>query len=351
MRILDKHIIKEFLRYYFPFAFFFIAIFILTDFFTSMAHFKKEVSFFEIGIYYLLQIPFLLVVLSPLSVIISGLFVTSFFSSTNQFQAMQVSGISGKRTLLPLLTTGLVIGFLLLFIDNTVVYKVNHLSYRLKEKIFTGIIEAKVQRNIFVAVPPDYLFYARSLNSQKGIMTDILIYKNSEPPVLICAREAKWKGNFWTLSRGNRYTLLNEDIKEQTFNEKVIPVNKNPGYFTRKYFPPERMNIQELSTYISEYSRGGFKTEDLETELQFKISSPFSNFILMLLALPLGVILKRGGKGASLAVGLLMSFGYFELTAFFKALGKGGVLNPLTTAWLANLLFAIVGTYLIYKME
>jgi len=350
MRILDKYITREFLRYYFPFVFFFIAIFILTDFFTSMGHLKKEANFLQVTFYYILQIPYLLVILSPLSVIISALFVTSSFGSTNQFQAIQISGISGKRAILSLLTAGLIISFSTLFMDNTLVYKMNHLSYQLKEQSFTGIFESKIQRNIFIAVPPEYIFYIRSLNSREGIMSDVLIYKNSSPSVLTCAREGRWKEGVWVLYQGRDY-ILNGEIEERVFNRKILPITKKPDYFTRKYFPPERMNISELTHYIEEYGRGGFNIQDLETELQFKISSPFANFILMLIALPLGIMLKKGGKGASLAVGLLMSFGYYELIAFFKALGKSGVMEPFLAAWLANILFVIAGIYLVHKME
>ncbi|RLE14205.1 hypothetical protein DRJ04_02835 [Candidatus Aerophobetes bacterium] len=349
MKVLDRYITREFLRYYFLFVFFFIAVFILTDFFTSMGNLKKEASIFHVVLYYLLQIPYLFVVLSPISVIISTLFVTSYLGSTNQLHAMLISGISAKRATLPLFTAGLVIGFSLLFIDNTLVYEVNHLSHKIKEKNFMQITETKVQKNIFIAVPPDYIFYVRSLNTEEGLMQDVLIYKNSLPNTLTLARRAKWKRGMWLLEEGREY-ILNRKPKEKPFIKKILPVNKEPRYFTRTYFPPERMSISELTGYIGEYSKSGFNTLDLETELQFKFSSPFANFILMLVTIPLGVIMRRG-RGASLATGLLMSFGYYELMALFKTLGKSGVLDPFFSAWIPNILFIMAGIYLIYKME
>lgn len=349
MRILDRYIAREFLKYYFLFAFFFIAIFVLTDFFTSIHNLKKEAIIFQIILYYILQIPYLFVLLSPLSVIISTLFVTSYFGSTNQFQAMQISGISAKRATLPLFTAGLIIGFSLLFIDNTLVYQANRISHQIKEKNFMQIKKAEIQKNIFIAVPPDYLFYIRSLNTQKGIMQDVLIYKNSSPQTFIIAQKAEWKRKIWVLEKGRDY-ILKKEPEEKSFLKKIIPVDKEPRYFTRTYFPPEKMSVSELTQYIKEYRKSGFDTLDLQTELQFKFSSPFANFILMLVAIPLGIIMRRG-RGASLATGLLMSFGYYQLMALLKTMGRTGAVDPFISAWIPNILFLLIGICLIYKME
>ena len=348
MRILDRYLTREFLKFYFLFALFLVAIFVLTEFFTSMGHLKKEASIFQVTLYYILQIPHLFVLLSPLSVIISTLFATSYFGSTNQLQAMQISGISMKRAALPLFATALIIGFSLLFIDNTVVYEVNKISHTIKEKNFVTVPQTKIHKNIFMTVPPDHMFYIRSLNIEEGLMQGVLIYTNT-PPTLTSAEEAVWEDNVWVLHRGRDY-ILNQEPEEKPFLQKTFPVSKEPRYFIRTYFPPERMSISELTQYIEEYDQSGFDTQDLETELHFKISSPFANFILILVALSLGVMLRRG-RGASLAIGLLMSFGYYELMALFKALGKADVIGPFSSAWIPNTLFLIAGIYLVYKME
>jgi len=349
MRTLDKYITREFLRYYFVFVFFFVAIFILTDFFTSIGNLKKEAVLYQIILYYTLQIPYLFVTLSPISIITSTLFTVSYFTSTNQLQAAQISGISVKRTTLPLFAAGIIIGFSTLFLDNTIVYQANKISHEIKEKNFIQTKEARLQKNVFTAAPPNYIFYIRYLNLQEGMMEDVMIYRDSIPPAFIISKKAKWDGNLWILEKGTEY-ILKEEPEEKTFVEKKVPVSKKPDYFAQTYFPPEKMSISELTRYIREYSKSGFDTSEFETELNFKFSSPFANFILMLVTIPLGVIIKKG-RGASLATGLLMSFGYYQLLALFKTMGKTGIMNPFISAWIPNLLFIIGGIYLLYKME
>lgn len=349
MRILDKYVTKEFLKYYFIFVLLFISIFVLTDFFGSIGTFRQDANIFQIITYYLLQIPYLFVMLSSIAIIISTLFTISYLGSTNQLQAMQVSGVSTKRIILPLFGAGLIIGFSILFLDNTLVYKANQMAHEIKQNNFTEVLEAKVQKNVFVAVPPDYLFYIRYLDVEAGSMEDVLIYKHSAPRSFISAAKNTWQEKLWILEEGREY-ILNHEPRENSFERKVLAIEKEPRYFTRTYFPPEKMSIFELTQYIDEYDKSGFATEDLRTELQFKVSAPFANFILMLVTLPLGIMLKRG-RGANLAVGLLMSFGYYQTMALFKTIGKSGFMAPFFAAWMPTALFIVVGAYLIYKME
>lgn len=350
MRILDKFLSKEYLRLYFVFILFFIAIFLLTDFFTSIHNLKKGAKIWDVIQYYFLQIPYLFNFLSPMAVIVSTLFLITHLTGTHQIQATQIAGISFKRTALPLLTIGLIIGFVVIFADQTLIFKANVTAEKLKQENFLGPPRKKVQKNIFIHVPPSYLFYIRSFNPEAGRMENVFIYEKSTPGTVILAKEGKWTGKEWILYQGMRYRL-NEKMEGIPFAEKTLPLDRKPSYFSRKYFPPEKMNIAELQRYISEYRKSGFKTLDLETELNFKISYPFTNFILLFLGIPVGLVLRKGGRGASFALGLIISFAYYEAMALLKTLGENGIVSPFLAAWAPNLIFLAGGIYLFTRVE
>ena len=350
MRILDKYIAKDYLKLYLIFTLFFISIFLITDFFTSISNLKKEAAVSYVIQFYLLQIPYLFTLLSPLSAIISTLFLITHLGGTHQIQAAQIGGISVKRVVLPLFTIGLIISFSILFLNETLIFKANQRAQELKEENFLGPPKKEVQKNIFIQVPPCYLFYIRSFNPQKGEMENILIYKESSPNSIIIAKKGKWIEEEWIFYQGIEYSL-NEETEGTSFYEKKLPIDKGPAYFSRKYFPPDKMSIRELGKYIDEYEKSGFKTLDLETELNSKLSYPFANFILILLGIPIGLVLKKGGRGTSLALGLIISFGYYQATAFFTTLGKGGFISPFLASWIPSLIFLAGGIYLFTRVE
>jgi len=350
MRIIDKYLCKEYLRLYFIFIFFFSATFLLTDLFQSINILVKQASSFLLVKYYLLQVPYLFALLSPLASIVSVLFIVSYLTETYQIQALQVSGTSIKRTVLPLLIIGIVISFSLFFFNETLTFKANQISQKIKEESFLKITPKKVQRNIFIQVPPHYLLYIRLFYPEKKKMEDIIIYKISSPSSLIICKESKWTGKEWVFFKGTEY-ILKEEWEETFFDKKILPLNKKPAYFVKKYFPFEKMNASELKRYIYEYRESGFDTRDMETEFYSKISYPFANFILLFLGIPLALFLRKGGKGASFALGLIVSFGYYEITALSKSMGEGGTLTPFLAAWIPNILFLTGGIYLFTKRE
>jgi len=349
MKILDKYLGKEYLKLYFIFVLFFIAVFLLVDLFQSMDNLNKEAKILEVIQYYLLQIPFLFSLLSPLGTIVSVLFVIAYLEKTLQIQALQVSGISMRRSFLAILTIGVVLSFSILLLNQTLTFEANKVAQRLKQENFIGRVQKGVQRNIFIHVPPSYLLYIRSFDLEKARMENVLIYKESSPSSLIIAKEGEWNGKRWIFYEGRDYLMNGE--KGTYFDKKILPFSYEPSYFSKKYFPPDKMNIAKLRNYIDEYRKSGFKTLNLETEMNFKFSYPFATFILLFLGIPVGLILKRGGRGASFGLGLIISFAYYEAMVLFKILGREGIVFPLFAAWIPNLIFFAAGVYLFIYLD
>ena len=350
MRILDKYLSREYLKLYFMLIPFFIAFFLLTDIFTSLSRLREGTTILRVIYYYLLEIPYLFSLLSPLGVLMATMLTITHLEATYQIQAAQISGLSVKRIVLPLLTIGLIGSFLILFLDQTLIFRANQTAQRLNQENFLGPPPHDTQKNIFIHVPPHYLFYIRVFDPREGRMENVLIYEKTSPPHILSAEEATWMENGWLLRQGMDYTLGNE-LEGTSFENKLLAIQEEPSYFSKKYFPVEKMNIAELSRQLDEYRRSGLEILDIETELNFKISYPFTNFILIFLGIPIGLLLKKGGKGASFGLSLLIGLGYYETMAFFKILAKSGIMSPYVVAWVPNLIFLGVGIYLYTRVE
>ncbi len=350
MRLLDKYLSRKYLKLYFMLIPFFIIFFLLTDFFGSITNLKEEAKLLAVVQYYLLQIPHLFSLLSPLGVLMGTLLTITHLEGTYQIQAAQISGVAVKRIILPLLTIGIIISFVILFLDQTLVFRANQVAQRLDQENFLGPPPEEIQRNIFIHVPPSYLFYIRAFDPKQSKMENILIYERTSPPHITVAKEASWVKNGWLLEQGMHYTL-GQELEGISFEKRFLPLDKGSDYFSKKYFPPEKMNIAELNRQINEYRKSGLVILDLETELNFKISYPFANFILLFLGIPLGILLRKGGRGASFGLSLIIGFGYYQTMAFSRILAKSGAISPFVVAWLPNFIFLAVGIYLYTLIE
>jgi LPS export ABC transporter permease LptG len=85
-------------------------------------------------------------------------------------------------------------------------------------------------------------------------------------------------------------------------------------------------------------------------ELQTRFSYPAACLVLMLVGVPLGVVSRRGGKSSGLVFTLLLVLLYYVLSYTGIALSRQDKLSPFLGVWMANLLFAAAGTFLLWQM-
>ena len=85
-------------------------------------------------------------------------------------------------------------------------------------------------------------------------------------------------------------------------------------------------------------------------ELHSRFSYPAACLVLMLVGVPLGVISRRGGKSSGFVFTLLLVVVYYVLSYTGIALGRQDKLPAFLAVWLANLLFAVAGVFLLWQM-
>ena len=85
-------------------------------------------------------------------------------------------------------------------------------------------------------------------------------------------------------------------------------------------------------------------------ELHNRFAFPVACLVLMLVGVPLGVASRRGGKSSGFVFTILLVFFYYFLSSTGIALGRQNRLSAFFAVWLANLLFAGAGAFLLWQM-
>ena len=85
-------------------------------------------------------------------------------------------------------------------------------------------------------------------------------------------------------------------------------------------------------------------------ELHTRYAYPTACLVLMLVGVPLGVVSRRGGKSSGIVFTILLVLLYYVLSYTGIALSKQNKLPPFLGVWMANLLFAGVGIFLLWQM-
>jgi len=123
------------------------------------------------------------------------------------------------------------------------------------------------------------------------------------------------------------------------------PAQQNEGHLGRVDTPIYALPMRELLRL----SRGPDGKRFL-IEANKRLSYPAACFVLMLVGVPLGVTSRRGGKSSAWVFTILLVCLYYSLSLFGTALGKQNWISAFAAVWLANILFAAGGLFLLWQM-
>ena len=122
MKIIDRYLIREFLKTMLLALVSFVLLFILVDVFEKLDIFiDAKAKAWMVAFYYLYQIPYILVLTLPVAMLLASMGTISQMSRNYEIVALKSSGISLNRIFMPLLVLGLLVSLLVLGFGETVV--------------------------------------------------------------------------------------------------------------------------------------------------------------------------------------------------------------------------------------
>jgi lipopolysaccharide export system permease protein len=361
MQILDKYIIKNFLLPFFYCLMLFIFLYMIIDLFGHLDEILKHgTPILMLEEYYLSMIPFIMMHTAPVASLIAVIYVISSMNKYDEITAMRAAGISVLRILTPFICVGLGISITIFVVSE----KLLPLSMKNVQFIKERYIEKKDiptkkndLYNIALYGKNDRLIFIKSYSPNKGIIKGITILQqdaNGNVTKKTSIEEGKWTGGAtWTCSSVLIYELDDEGLMKGNplLLEELSLDLENPDDIILKGRDYESMNFKDLAEYIGNFSNAPPDIiRRLKVDMHNKISFPFTSLILIIIGAAFAMKIRKRGKTAAImgiGISLVIGFMYYATMATFLAFGKGGILPPLVSAHLANILFGAMGIILI----
>ena len=351
MRILERYVLIEYLRTFVLALAFFIALVILVRLLDKdIKRFDEEVSYLTAVQIVLFQAPRRIMEVVPLASFLAIFFVLGRKVQNNELAAMQTAGISVYRLLIPILVFMLLACMAFAAFYNLVASPAYHRANQLQKKI-----RLRRSRNVVFKGQHNRLFYIQNLDLENKTIDRMTIYEldqNDEVTRQIFANSATWSPNQWHLSQGyvRRFDGAAE-VAYEPFVTKQIERAEEPGRFAGSNKHLRAMTISELREQIKYKQTAGQVTRREEVKLHHKMAYPFAAFVVILIGAPISIRFGRAGFFAGLLVAFFLVFMYWGISlATLEGLGDNGKLPPIVACWGANVLYAVVGGVLIWKM-
>jgi lipopolysaccharide export system permease protein len=360
---IDKYIVVSFAKIYLFALLCFILIFILIDLFETLDRFiDNRIPASTIISYYYYYTPEIIKLVTPVAVLLATLFTAGSMVNYNEIIALKNTGISLIRFMLPFLSSGIVITSFSMYFNNWVVPEAN------KKKFY---IERNLLRKNITTIGLNKLYFQQSENQfllienfrEQDLTAEqisLQVYSGDNAVTMIKridAKEMKWQDNRWILNEAveRKFTANYEKlIQYQTIPldsvKEIEKITIKPEHIIRKRLKPDEMNYGELEEFISGMIKAGQNTDRQMVDFYSKTAFPFSSIIVIILGIAVSTYSRqRRGLAMQFGICILISFIYLGFSKISHSFGYNGDLNPLFTAWLANLVFAAVGITLLYR--
>lgn len=355
-KILDRYIIKEVM------SFAALAVAALTIMLIMQTLFElmdmlinKRVAWTYIVKLLAYRLPAFLVVTFPMSLLAASELAIGRMSTDGEITAMRAGGISLRRIMIPFLIAALAISILSFVTNDYIVPEANHISQNIIREIVLKKGPPNIRRNVFFRDAENRYFYINRLDEKSMVMQDIMIYEMTREkfPRMITAKKGKWVVDTWKLENGTIYNYDKEGkiTYEMSFTNMDIIVKEDLQKFFKNQRTPQEMSSKELKQQIDILQQAGADTKKFEVDYYIKYSVPFSGLIFVLLGVPLGLRVKRGNKATGVILTVILVLLYYVLLSTTRSMGRGGMLMPFLAAWLPNIIFGILGVFVVFGAE
>ena len=356
LKILDRYIIKEVMSFVaLAVAALTIMLIVRTLFELTDMLINKKVALLYVVQLLFYRLPAFLVLTFPMSLLASSELAIGRLSTDGEITAMRAAGISLRRIVIPFIIAALVISILSFLINDYIVPEANHISQNIIREIVLKKGPSYIRRNVFFRDAENRYFYVNRFDEKNMVMQDIMIYELNRENFsrTITAKKGMWVTDTWKLENG---TIYNYDEKgkityEMSFATMDIIVKEDLEKFFKNQRTPQEMSSKELKQQINILQQAGADTKNLEVDLHMKYSIPFTGLIFVLLGVPLGLQVKRGGKATGIIISIVLVLVYYILLSTTRSFGRGGMLTPVLAAWLPNIIFAILGIIITFRAE
>ena len=359
MKILDRYLIKQFLQTLFFGLLAFTLIFVVIDMMENLDDFlDQNVQTKIILLYYLVFIPEIIKLMTPVAVLFSGLFTTGKMANLNELTSIKSSGVSLYRYMAPFFVITILISIFSVYFGGYVVpaankTKINIEQIYLKKGITFSGSNIFFQDSKTKAV--GISFFDNSSNTANRVTIQEFDPKNFTHIISrIDAQRMKYDsvGKCWVAIQGIQRFFFDNYEKINYFSElRLTNLNFLPGEVDSKQLKPEQMNLKQLKELIGNMQKAGNDPTRIMIEYYSRYAFAMAALVVILFGLPLSANKRKGGLALQFGVNILVTFVYLGFMQISQAFGKNGALDPILTAWLANIVFFAAAVINILRVQ
>jgi len=361
---------------------------------------------------FVLSLPFMLALAIPMSVLVATIMAFGRLASDNEITAFKASGINIYSMMKPVVIAAILVSLFMIYFNDHILPESNYTLKNLLIKISARRPTSELKPGLFTELK-DYNFYYHDKSEETGTYNDIVIYdkSNGKYPRTITAEygyiELYNGGNSLdaTLYNGLIHEISKDDPQDYTtmvfkqykimipdlgigvseahlaqrgdremsssdmkkhiddldvqrqekikdkekYEKQLLALKENPEEGNKQEIDKLKHLINIRNQRIYSLSR---EMSKYQVEVDKKYSIAFACLVFILIGAPIGMMTRTNSVGMGFVVSSLVFVVYYVSLFAGEELADKMIISPFIGMWISNILFTIVGVYLvIYSMR
>lgn len=375
---------------------------------------EKNLDFATIVNIFGLALPFLLALSIPMSVLMSTILAFGRLSVDREIIAIKSGGINIFKLVRPIYFLALILSLFMIYFNNRILPETNHKFSNLRMQVsmqkpmkiitageyidfgkYTVIVNETTEEEMkgILIYDRSSTQYPKTIVAKRGVLIPVDT-GNSLKAILyegeMHERDVK-DGSKYTLTTFQEFTLnifgLNEQIemgerehrtdREMSSEQLVSAINKDEESIIRyaehneriekdilklqeemKTNPDDRILAQRISANKNKINVNNQETDysverirSFKVEYHKKYALAFACLVFALMGIPIGIMTKSSGIGASFSVSALIFLIYYVSLIGGERMADKGIIAPWISMWISNIVFLIAAVILTYTAK
>ncbi|MGH9528355.1 MAG: LptF/LptG family permease, partial [Terriglobales bacterium] len=358
--LLDDYVLRDFfVNFALVLSAFIVLLLVFTLFELLGDILRNHVSPVIVGEYLWNVTPYFLYNISHYGILLAVLITLGLMQRTNEITAMKATGISVYRIIVPLLIAATLIAGGLFFFDQFYLPRANKRQDALRNRIKGKPPQTYLNPDRkWIFGEHSTIYYYQLFDPERAQFGSLSVFQFDPATFQLTSRiyasRAHWDDSLqrWVCTQGWERVFHGSAIeKYRTFDVSTFAaISEPPTYFQKEVRQSSEMNYEELRRYIRDLQQSGFDVVRLRVQLQKKFAFPLITLVMAVLAVPFSLSGGKRGALTGIAVAVGIAVVYSVTSQMFEAMGNISQLPPALAAWSPDLIFALLGGYLILKV-
>ncbi len=355
MTLLDRYMARRQLSAIAKILITLVGFFILVDLLTHRQDniIKYDIPLSVAGLYYLTLIPTILFEYqaAALAILISGLMVLGKAAQDQEITAALAGGISLRKIVRAPILIALLVGIAAFFIEDTAGVRAAHVADAIEREYFSRFGQHRTGIS-WTNLGDGWTCHILKFNREANTGEDVFIHRITQQTVEeIRAKKIYWDAYYkrWMLEDGRWFSFNRTQAWEQRvqrITRRQAPFNEPPSELFALEKPAASKSARILAHDLHAAEAMGLPVQTHWVDFHSKFARPALAFVMIWLAIPFAIRLRRGGIAIGFGLSIVIALAYLLLFYISIGLGHLGQLPPILAAWLANAIFLCIGLYL-----